>query len=88
MNLKEPNPFIGALSQVYIWLSAFIQYFIAVNISNIRVVLAVKHLAQHAILYSTAQHPGALQHNATTGIKHIPSLVLAALGGQLGTTLW
>ena len=33
---------------------------------------------------STAQHPCALQHNATTGIIYIPSIVLAVLGGQLG----
>ena len=48
----------------------------------VRVALAMQRLAQHAILHSTAQHPCALQHNATTGIIHIPSIVLAALGGQ------
>ena len=49
---------------------------------DVRVALAVQCLAQHAILHSTAQHPCALQHNATTSIIHLPSIVLAALGGQ------
>ena len=34
--------------------------------------------------HRTSQHPYALQHNATIGITHIPSVVLTALGGQLG----
>ena len=51
---------------------------------SVRVALAVYHIAQHATLHSTAQHPCALQHNATTGITHIPSIVLAALELQLG----
>ena len=49
---------------------------------SVRVALAVQHLAQHAALCYTAQHPCTLQHNATTGIIHIPSIVLAELGGQ------
>ena len=53
--------------------------------ASVRVVVAMQCLAQHATLHSTAQHPCALQHNATTGIIHIPNIVLAALGGQLST---
>ena len=49
---------------------------------SVRVTLAVHCLAQHAKLHSTVQHPWALQHNATTGITHIPSILLAALEGQ------
>ena len=49
---------------------------------SVRVALAVQHLVQHAISCSTAQHLCVLQHNATTGITHIPSIVVAALGGQ------
>ena len=48
--------------------------------------MALQCVAQHATLHSTAQHICALQPNATTGITHIPSLVPAAIGGQLGTT--
>ena len=52
--------------------------------------MAVQRVAQHATPLSTAQHTYALQHNATTGITYIPSIVPAALGGQqlgqLGTT--
>ena len=44
--------------------------------------MAVCYAAHHATLHSTAQHPCALQYNATQ-ILHIPSIVLAALGGQL-----
>ena len=50
---------------------------------TVRVALSVQHLAQHEILHAIAQHLCALQHNATTGITHIPSIILAALGGQL-----
>ena len=46
--------------------------------------MAVQCLAQHATPCFTAQHTCALQHNATTGITHIPSIVPAAIGGQLG----
>ena len=46
-----------------------------------RVAVAVQLLVQHAKSYSIAQHPFALKHNATTGIIHIPSIVLAAIGG-------
>ena len=49
----------------------------------VRVTLAVQRLAQYAILCSTAQHPCVLQHNATTCITHIPSVVLAELRGKL-----
>ena len=48
--------------------------------------MLVRCIAQHATLRSTAQHTCALQHNATIGIKHIPSVFPAAIGGQLGTT--
>ena len=51
---------------------------------SVRVAMAVRCIAQHAIPCSTAQHTCALQHNATTGIIHIPSVVPAAIGGQLG----
>ena len=44
----------------------------------------VKVLNQHETPCSTAQHICALQHNATIGIIHIPSIVLAAIWGQLG----
>ena len=36
----------------------------------VRVAMAVCCLAQHATPRSTAQHPCALQHNATTGITY------------------
>ena len=49
---------------------------------SVRVLLAVQRLAQHATSCSTAQHLCVLKHNTTTGITHIPSIVLAALGGQ------
>ena len=49
---------------------------------SVRVALAVQCLVQHATSRSTAQHPCSLQNNATTGIAHIPSVVLAALGRQ------
>ena len=45
--------------------------------------MAVCCAVQHATLHSTAQHPCALQHNASQ-VQHIPSIVLATLGGQLG----
>ena len=48
---------------------------------SVRVALVVQHLAQQATSCSTAQHLCTLQHNAT-GITHISSIVLAALGGQ------
>ena len=51
---------------------------------NTRVAIAAWCVAQHATPCSTAQHICALQHNATTGITHIPSIVPAAIGGQLG----
>ena len=54
---------------------------------SVRVALAVQRLAQHAVLHSTAQHPFALQYNATTGITHIPSIVLTALGDNIMATL-
>ena len=47
----------------------------------IRVAMAVQCMAQHATPRFTAQHTYTLQHNATTGITHIPSIVLAAIGG-------
>ena len=53
---------------------------------SVRVAVVVQRLVQHATLHSTAQHPCALQHNDTTGITHIPSVVLAKRGGQLGAT--
>ena len=37
---------------------------------HLRVAMAVCGAAQHATPCSTAQHPCALQHNATTGIKY------------------
>ena len=46
--------------------------------------MAVQCVAQHAALRSTAQHTCALQYNNTTGTTHIPSIVPAAIGGQLG----
>ena len=51
---------------------------------TLRVAVAVQRLTQHSTPHSTAQHPCALQHNATIGITHIPSIVLSALGGELG----
>ena len=55
--------------------------------------MAVQHLTQHATLRSIAQHPCALKYNATIGITHIPRIMPAALGGQLGQlgttyTIW
>ena len=47
----------------------------------IRVTMAVQHEAQHATPHAIAQHPCVLQHNATTGTIHIPSIVPAAIGG-------
>ena len=58
----------------------------------VRVAMAVQYVAQHATLRSTAQHTCVLQYNTTTGTIHIPSIVPAAIGvqlgqlGQLGTT--
>ena len=46
--------------------------------------MAVQYIAQHETPCSTAQHICVLQHNATTGIIHIPSIVPAETGGQLG----
>ena len=46
--------------------------------------MAVRCIAQHATPCSTVQHTCALQYNTTIGITHIPSLVPAAIGGQLG----
>ena len=61
----------------YMWLA--LHY-----ITSVRVAMAVWWcVAQHATPCSTAQHTCALQHNATTGITYIPSIVLAVLGGQL-----
>ena len=48
--------------------------------------MAERYIAQHATPCSTAQHTFVLQYNATTGITHIPSIVPAEIGGQLGTT--
>ena len=48
----------------------------------VRVAMAVCCAAQHATPHSTAQHPCALQQSASQ-VYHIPSIVLAALGGQL-----
>ena len=50
---------------------------------SVRVAIAVRCVAQYATLCSTEQHTCALLHNATTGIIHIPSIVPAAIGGQL-----
>ena len=50
---------------------------------SVRVAMAVRCVAQHATPRSTAQHTCELEHNATTGVTHIPSIVLAAIGGQL-----
>ena len=55
---------------------------------SVRVAMAVWCVAQHATLHSTAQYTCVLQHNATTGITHIPSVVPAAIGGQHWTTLY
>ena len=60
---------------------------------SVRVAIAVRCTAQHATPHSTAQHTCALQHNATTGIIHISSVVPTAIGGQLGQlgtacTIW
>ena len=52
---------------------------------SVRVAMAVWRVAQYATLCSIAQHTCALQHNATTGITHITSVVLAEIGGQLCT---
>ena len=49
---------------------------------SVRVALAVQRLTQHAKSRSTAQHSCVLRYNTTTGITHIPNIVLAALGGQ------
>ena len=49
--------------------------------------MAVWYAAQHATLHSTAQHTCVLQYNTTTGITHIPSILPAAIEGQLGT-IW
>ena len=49
---------------------------------SVRVAMAVCCAAQHATLHSTAQHPCALQHNATQE-QYIPSVLLTAVGGQL-----
>ena len=49
---------------------------------GVRVAMAVCCAMQHATPHSTAQYPCALQHNASQ-VQHIPSVVLAALGGQL-----
>ena len=38
----------------------------------------------YTIPRSIAQHLCMLQHNATTSIIYIPSIMLAALGGQFG----
>ena len=53
---------------------------------SIRFAMAVWCVAQQATLHSTAQHTCVLQNNATTGIIHIPNIVLAAIGGQLYIT--
>ena len=49
---------------------------------SVRVAMAVQCLVQHATSCSTAQHLCVLQQNVITGITHIPSIVLVALGGQ------
>ena len=46
--------------------------------------MAVRCIVPYATLCSTAQHTYVLQHNATTGITYIPSIVPVAIGGQLG----
>ena len=51
---------------------------------SVRVAIAVRYIAQYATPCSTVQHTCALQHNTTTGIIYIPSIVPAAIGGQLG----
>ena len=51
--------------------------------------MVVQCVAQHAMPCSTSQHTCVLQYNAATGIIHIPSIVPAAIWGQLrqlGTT--
>ena len=52
----------------------------------VSIAMAVWYVAQHVTPRSTAQHTCALQYNATTDITYIPSIVLAAIGGQLCTT--
>ena len=51
---------------------------------SVRVAIAVRCVAQHATPHSTEQHTCMLLHNTTTGITHLPSVVPAAIGGQLG----
>ena len=53
---------------------------------TVRVAMAVWCVAQQATLHSIAQHTWALQHNATTGITHTPSIVSAEIGRQFCTT--
>ena len=55
---------------------------------TVMVAMAVWCVAQHAAPRSTAQHTCALQHNSTIGITHLPSVVLAEIGGKLATTLY
>ena len=52
-------------------------------IFTVKVAMTVRCIAQYTTPCSTAQHICALQHNATTGITHIPSVVPITIGGQL-----
>ena len=45
--------------------------------------MAMRYIAQRVTPRSTAQYTCALQHNATTGVTCIPSIVPAAVVGQL-----
>ena len=55
---------------------------------SVRVALAVQRLAQHATLLSTAQHPCALQHNATTGITYTQHCAGSTWGTTWLEQLW
>ena len=51
---------------------------------SVRVAIAMQCVAQNATLRSTAQHPYVLHAQCHNGIAYISSIVLAAIGGQLG----
>ena len=58
----------------------YLEVFISAQLmDSVRVAMVVCCAAQHATLHSTAQHPCALQLNATQ-VQYIPSIVLATLG--------
>ena len=65
---------------------SFIPAHLQICISIVRVAMVGQYVAQHATPRSTAQHSTHVgcMHNAATGITHIPSVVPAAIGGQLG----